>query len=122
MKRSFAHLMGADMIAQSNRELGNDIIKSNRELGERLQRISDDEIKSKNRVNISLEEYERMKHEIKSLSYESDRLRDILERIEVPLDKEIVPDSIRSYWCDDRAEFKRKFRIEFDIDMLHSYL
>lgn len=122
MKRSVAHLIGADMIAQSNRELGNDIIKSNRELGEKLQSIFNAEIKSKDRVDITLEEYEHMKNKIKSLSYEVDRLSDILGRIEVPFDEKIIPDSIVTYWCDNHADFKRKFRVEFEIDMLHSYL
>lgn len=116
MKMSIAHLLGADMVAQSNRELGNNILRSNRELGEKLKSISDAEIKSKDRVDISLEEYESMKNQIESLSYKVDKLSSILERIEVPLDKEIVPNSIRSYWCDDIFDFKRKFRIEFDID------
>lgn len=110
------------MIAQSNRELGNNIVRSNRELGETLKRISNVEIESKNRVDITLKEYEDMKTKIKSLSYEVDRLRDILERIEVPLDEKIIPDSIVTYWCDNHENFKRKFRVEFDIDMLHSYL
>lgn len=113
---SIASLLGTDMIAKSNRQLGDDILRSNRELGEKLKSISDAEIKSKDRVDITLEEYENMKNKIKSLSYEVERLSDILGRIEVPLDKEIVPDSIRSYWCDDIRDFKRRFRVEFDIE------
>ena len=116
MKMSIAHLLGADTIAQSNRELGNDIIRSNRELGERLDNISKAEIKSKDRVDISLEEYESMKTKIKSLSYEVDRLSSILEKIEVPLDKEIIPDSIQTCWCDDIRNNRHIFRVEFAID------
>lgn len=116
MKRNIAHLIGADMIAQSNRELGNDILRSNREFGEKLKSISDAEIKSKDRVDISLEEYEYMKNTIKSLSYEVDRLSNILNRIEAPLDKEIIPDSVQTYWCDDAIRFRRIFRVEFAID------
>lgn len=122
MKKCIARLMGADMIAQSNRELGVDILRSNRELGETLKSISDAEIKSRDRVNITLEEYEHMKDKIKSLSYEVERLSDILGRIEAPLDEKIIPDSIVTYWCDNHKDFKRKFRIEFDVDVLHCYL
>ena len=104
------------MIAQSNRELGNDILRSNREFGEKLKSISDAEIKSKDRVDISLEEYEYMKNTIKSLSYEVDRLSNILNRIEAPLDKEIIPDSVQTYWCDDAIRFRRIFRVEFAIN------
>ena len=113
---NMARFLGTDRIAKSNFQLGEDIVRANRELGQTLKGISEAEIKSKDRVDITLEEYERMKYEISSLSYENNRLKNILERIEVPLDKEIVPNSIRSYWCDSPFEFKRRYRIEFDID------
>ena len=116
MKKGLAHLLGMDTIAQSNRELGNDIIRSNKELGEKLKSISDAEIKSKDRVDISLEEYESMKAEIKELKYQVDRLSNILKRIEAPLDKEIIPDSIRTCWCDDIMNCRHIFRVEFAID------
>lgn len=113
---NIVRFLGTDMIAKSNMQLGEDVLQANRELGRTLKDISDAEIKSKDRVDITLEEYENMKKQIRSLSYEVEKLSDILRRIEVPLDKEIVPDSIRSYWCDDALDFKRKFRIEFDIE------
>ena len=49
------------MIAQSNKDLGHVIAKSNKEYAEKLKEISEAEIKSKNRVDITLEEYETMK-------------------------------------------------------------
>lgn len=113
---NMASFLGTDRIAKSNIQLGKDIIRAGREYGETLRDISEAEIKSKDRVDITLKEYERMKDEICSLSYENKRLRYILERIEAPLDKEIVPNSIRTYWCDSPFEFKRRYRIEFDID------
>ena len=113
---SISSLLGTDMIAKSNRQLGNDILLANRELGRTLKDISDDDIKARDRVDITLKEYEDMKDKISSLSYEVNRLRNILERIEVPLDKEIVPNSIRSYWSDSIRDFKRKFMIEFEIE------
>lgn len=113
-----SNLLGADDIARSNRQLENAILESNRELGQTLKNISDSELKSKDRVNISLHEYEDMKDKISSLSYEVNRLRDILEQIEAPLDKKIVPGSIRTYWTDDYScfNFRRKFRVEFEIE------
>lgn len=122
MKKNLAYLMSADMIAQSNAKLGNDILNANRELGKKLEDISNAEIRSKDRVDISLEEYEKMKNEIKSLSSEVYRLSRILERIDVPLDKEIIPDSIRTYWCDDAINFRHKFIVEFavnDFDLIN---
>ena len=115
-KRYRVQLFSADMIAQSNRGLGNDIRQSNRELGEKLESISNAEIKSKDRVNISLEEYEKMKTEIRSLSYEVDRLTHILKRIDVPLDKEIVPNSIETYWCEDAMNRRHIFTVRFAVN------
>lgn len=113
---SISSLLGTDMIAKSNRLLADEIRCSNRELGETLKNISDNEIKARDRVNITLEEYESMKNKICSLSYEVKRLSNILERIEAPLDKEIVPDSIVTHWSDSPWDFKRKFIVEFEIE------
>lgn len=87
-----------------------------RELGEKLETISDEEIKARDRVNITLEEYENMKHKIASLESEVDYLRSILEKIEAPLDKNIIPDSIRTYYSDGLWDCKRVFRVEFAIE------
>ena len=120
MKNNFYHSMiAADMIAKSNQELGSNILYANRQLGDTLKSISDTEIKSKNRVDITLEEYENMKNEIKRLSYNVDVLSNILNQIKIPLDKidEIIPDSIKTYWCDNPCDFnKRRFVVEFDIN------
>lgn len=113
-----SNLLGTDAIARSNERLGEDIIRANNNLNNTLQNISNDDIKARNRVNITLEEYENMKDRIRSLSSEVDRLKEILERIEVPLDKPIIPNSIRSYWCDSFDSFNRKFMVEFEIDRL----
>lgn len=118
MRKSSAYLIGSNNIAESNRELGDDIIGSNRELARTLKDISDAEIKSKNRVDITLEEYMNMKDEIKALTYERDRLSNLLRRIEIPFNKEIILDSIRTYYEDNRKDFKTKYRIEFEVDNL----
>ena len=96
--------------------MGDDIWRANIQLSNTLQNISDADIKARDRVNITLKEYEDMKDKISSLSYEVNRLRNILERIEAPLDKKIVPNSIRNYWIDDIRDFKRKFIVEFEIE------
>lgn len=113
---NMASFLGTDRIAKSNFQLGNDILRANREFGETLRNISEAEIESKDRVDITLKEYESMKYKIESLQKQNRMLTNILERIEVPLDKEIIPDSIRTCWCDIPFEFKRRYRIEFDID------
>lgn len=109
-------VIGANNIAKSNRELANDIWRSNINLCDTLKDISDVDINARDRVNITLKEYEEMKNKISSLTYEVGRIRDILERIEAPVDKKIIPNSIRSYWRDDPRNLKRKFMIEFEIE------
>ena len=116
MRKAYAYLMGANAVAKSNDNLAETIRFSNQELGEKLKSISDAEIKSKDRVNITLEEYENMKSTIKSLTYENEWLREILNKIEAPLDKEIIPNSIRTRYCEDIMNRRYVFNVEFAID------
>lgn len=74
------------------------------------------EIQARNRVDISLEEYDRMQDTIVALRMDNDRLRTILEKIEVPLDKPIIPGSIQTMYTESPVSLTRKFRIEFEID------
>lgn len=116
MNKKQAYLMGANMVAQSNRDLGNLIAESNREYARKLKEISDAEIKSKDRVNITLEEYETMKKQIEWLEYEVRRLQSIFEKIEIPYDLDIIPDSIETTYCDDHLNFRKIFNIRFAVD------
>lgn len=116
MNRNQAYLIGADMIVRSNRDLGNVIARSNREYAQKLEEISKAEIKSKDRVDITLEQYEAMKDEIESLTYEVERLRNILVRIDIPIHLNIIPDSIETSYCKDHLNYKRIFDIRFAVD------
>lgn len=116
MTKKQAILYAADMVARSNASLEESLVRSNREYGEKLESISKAEIKSKDRVNISLEEYEYMKHRIESLDSEVHNLRSVLNKINIPLDKKIIPDTIRTYYCRDPLHFRHTFRVEFAID------
>ena len=116
MNKKQAYLMGANMVAQSNRDLGNLITESNREYARKLKEISDAEIKSKDRVDITLEEYETMKKQIEWLEYEVHRLQNIMKKIEIPYDLDIIPDSIETTYCDDYLNFRKIFNIRFAVD------
>ena len=116
MNKKQVYLMGANMVAQSNRDLGNLIAKSNREYNEKLEEISKAEIKSKNRVDISLEEYETMKKQIEWLEYEVRRLQSIFEKIEFPFNLDVIPDSIETTYCNDHLNFRKIFNIQFAVD------
>lgn len=102
--------------SQSSEDLARSIAVTYRELGEKLKAISEEEIRARDRVNITRNEYEAMRHKIASLESEVIYLRSILEKIEAPLDKNIIPDSIRTYYSDGLWDCKRVFRVEFAIE------
>lgn len=83
---------------------------------ESREKIAEKEIKARDRVNITLEEYENMKREIKRLENENHYFKVLFDRIEIPWDKKIIPDSVRVYQDDDPMNFTRQYKILFDID------
>ena len=68
-------------------------------------------VASKNRVDISLNEYKRL------LNLESQirRYERILKSLGIPFELNIDTDSIHISYCDNPRDFKRKYRIEFDV-------
>lgn len=85
---------------------------------ESREKIAQQEIEARDRIDISRKEYEDMKQEIETLTSENRRCHDILERIGMPLDKisKIIPNSMNIMYFDSYIEFKRRARIEFDIE------
>ena len=121
-KKHIINLIAANQIADSNRELGTNIAESNRQLGDKLEAISKAEIQSKDRVDIPLSEYERMKSQIAKLESDNRQLHGILEQIEFPFElvDSIIPGSFETYYTDNPNPVSlariRRFRIEFDVD------
>lgn len=92
------------------------IARSNRQLSNNIREISEREIESKNRVNISLSEYECLKEENERLSRENRFFETCLIRLGIPPDLPIIQDSIKRYYCRDPIGFKDGVRIEFKFD------
>lgn len=95
-------------------------------LSEHDQKISNtikSEIKNRNRVDISLEEYEKMKDKADKISFslqnKIDYLVKIIEKLGIPIEiSDIVnTDSITTFCDDDILSNKRKYRIEFTVDL-----
>lgn len=82
---------------------------------ESREKIAEKEIKARDRVDISLEEYENMKKEISELRSSNQFYETVFDRIEIPWDKQIVPDSIHTEWCDHPMDFRRTFKVTFDV-------
>ena len=110
------YLLESITVSPSDAKLCSTIVNSYRELGRTFESISAKEIKARDRVDIALEEYENMKLKIRSLESEVNYLCSILEKIEAPIDKKIIPDSVRTYYSDDYENFRRVFKVEFAID------
>ena len=94
-----------------------------REHDERTRNMIKSEIKSRNRVDISLDEYEKMKDEADEISFclqnKIDYLVKIIEKFGIPIEiSDIVnTDSIITFCDDDVLTGKRKYRIEFTVDL-----
>ena len=94
-----------------------------REHDERTRNMIKSEMKSRNRVDISLDEYEKMKEEINRISFslqnKIDYLVKIIEKLGIPIEiSDIVnTESIITFCDDDIVADKRKYRIEFTVDL-----
>lgn len=96
---------------------------SQEKFAKQLKSISEAEIKSKDRVDIPLEEYERLKNENKRLAERERTLMSVIEQLKIPADvlPYILPDSVKIYTCFDIDlwnEFQH-YRIEFSIPKEH---
>lgn len=68
-------------------------------------------VASKDRVDISLNEYKRFLN----LENQIRRYERILKSLGIPFELNIDTDSIHVSYCDNPRDFKRKYRIEFDV-------
>lgn len=94
--------------------------KASREHDETIKGISEVEIKSKDRVDISLEEYELLKKENRELLYRCFNAEMVLDKIHIhpKIIDRIDPDSIQKYESKSLMGFKTRVCIEFDV---HDY-
>ena len=92
--------------------------RSNKELGKKLEDISKNEIKSKDRVDIALEEYLTMRKRIETLESKISRMSKLVIQLGIPAEviDSIKTDTIRVVHNDDIRDFVRHYRIAFDVD------
>ena len=76
------------------------------------------DIKARDRVDISLEEYERLKDENRRLSTEVVRLKMLLGEFGIPTEmiSKIRPGTTTLQCCSSYKDFVTRVRIEFDVD------
>lgn len=82
---------------------------------ESRENIAQKEIKARDRVDISLEEYERMKNEISSLRWEVNQMRNKMELFSEVIDLNIIPDTFIDLYDYDPFEMKSKCIIKFEF-------
>jgi hypothetical protein len=92
--------------------------KSNKELGEKLESIAKDEIKSKDRVDIPLKEYLKMRERIRVLEEQNSRMGVLINRIGIPFEEldKIDPNTVNVYHNENPTRFTRRYQIIFDVE------
>lgn len=91
---------------------------SQREHDKTLQRISDAEIKSKDRVDIPLRDYLKMKTDLENAEQELRYMRHLFSEMGVPVSliNSIDPKSIRFESMEDPRNLMRHYRITFSAN------
>lgn len=87
--------------------------------GEKLQSISQADIKAKDRVDISLEEYLRLTKGLESTRRDLRHARYLLGEIGIPVDiiSAIRHDTIKVEQAEDVRDFVRHYRITFSVPL-----
>lgn len=99
-------------------QAANILARSNKAHDETLKFISEKEIKAKDRVDIPLAEYERLKEENEYLRRENRSLKLTLGNIGIPpeiMDR-IIPSSVKCESCKSLRDFITHYCIQFNIE------
>ena len=93
--------------------------KANEKLGEKLESISKEEIKSKDRVDITLEEYLKMRERIQTLEEKNSRMSILINRIGIPIEEldKIDPNTLNVYQNVNPTRFTKRYQIVFDVEV-----
>ena len=95
------------------------IARSNDNLAKKIEDASKEDVKARDRVDIQLSEYERMKTKIDLLENENRKFRALYEHIGVPPEAvlNVIPGTVQVYNTlkVDYMNEAQTFRVEFDI-------
>lgn len=94
--------------------------RSSRAIANAVKNATDASIKARDRVDISLEEYESMKKCIENLKSLTESYERLFYKIKIPLSKDIDVDSVKVSYSEHVGNpldctHKIRYRIEFDI-------
>lgn len=94
--------------------------RAQEKLGDKLESISRAEIESKDRVDITLQEYLDLRNKVEKYEEKISRLGKLIIRLGIPaevIDK-IDLDSVEVFTNDDIRYFRRKYMIKFNTEGL----
>lgn len=102
---------------QDNEALTAAISKGSSKLSETIEAANDKEIKARDRVNISLEEYNKLVAKVRILETENSNYRKFFKVLGVPYDLPIIPESaiLRKELSSPLSIDTQKYQIEFDV-------
>ena len=106
-----------------NEELARAVKQSSKTLADSITEASKNDVKARDRVDITLEEYERLKEENKQLMSERDHLLKLLTVLRIPTNiwRRVKINTVKTSVCHDIKDFVDTFRIEFDVDVPYPY-
>ena len=109
----------AEEIRNATASASREIAQSNDRLAHTLSENSKREVAARDRVDITLAEYLKMKEDIAALTAANQRLTDFFLKIGLPIDFPIIPGSIHKYVSEsfDLFDFSQAFSIHFKCDM-----
>ena len=86
--------------------------------GDKIQSISQDGIKARDRVDITLKEYDELRNNVKQYEERCRKMCSMIMRMGMPYEviEHIIPGSIRVTTADNYCDFKRRYRVEFDVE------
>ena len=114
MRKLGEYINGEPLITAVTESYSVSLAKSNEMLAEKIEA----DVKARDRVNISLEDYNDMRNQIRKLETENHRLKYFLEKIHFPFNLNVVPDTICTRYNSDPMDFMVGVEIRFKIDDL----
>ena len=102
---------------QDNEALTKAISQGTIQLTETIEAANDKEIEARDRVNISLEEYNKLVSKVRILENENSNYRKFFNALGVPYDLPIIPESaiLRKELLGPLSIDTQKYQIEFDV-------
>ena len=88
--------MAATLLVDKTTQAIRDVTVAQREITMKQMALQREELETRDRVDISLKEYEKMKDRIRELESEKDAYEKILSKFNFPIDAQVVPGSVKT--------------------------